>query len=126
MRTLPLIVFLALLIPGTAAAATAPGAPGQRALWTPADRDGLGTAHNTTRHAITLTDKRSLTYRQVTSTPRYRIVKTYVTDPARNALLIDVRFRSRTGRKLALYALADPALSNNGNDDSGRHGGSDD
>jgi glucoamylase len=70
-------------------------------------------------HTITLTDKRSLTYRQVTSTSRYRIVKTYVTDPARNALLIDVRFTSRTGKQLALYALADPALSNNGNDDSG-------
>src|SRR3954451_11474386 len=165
MRILSLIVFLALLIPGTAAAATAPGAPGRRALWTPADKDGFGTAHNTTSkvwhtlddgeltevyyprldtpafrdlqfavsdgrtfaqretdaasHTIALTDKRSLTYRQVTSTPRYRIAKTYVADPSRNALLIDVRFTSRTGKKLALYALADPALSNTGNDDSG-------
>ena len=71
-------------------------------------------------HTITLTDKRSLTYRQVTvARPRFRIVKTYVTDPARNALLVDVRFTSLTGKKLALYALADPALSNDGNDDSG-------
>jgi glucoamylase len=42
-----------------------------------------------------------------------------VTDPARNALLIDVRFTSRTGKRLALYAIGDPALSNTGNDDSG-------
>jgi glucoamylase len=165
MRLLPLALLVALLLPGTAAAATAPGAPGEAAHWAPADKDGFGTAHNTTskvwhtlqggeltdvyyprldtpafrdlqfavsdgrtfaqretdaaNHTITLTDKRSLTYRQVTSTPRYRIVKTYVTDPARNALLIDVRFTSRTGKKLALYALADPALSNTGNDDSG-------
>ena len=165
MRLLPLALLVALLLPGTAAAATAPGAPGEAAHWAPADKDGFGTAHNTTSkvwhtlqggeltdvyyprldtpafrdlqfavsdgrtfaeretdaasHTITLTDKRSLTYRQVTSTPRYRIVKTYVTDPARNALLIDVRFTSRTGKKLALYALADPALSNTGNDDSG-------
>jgi glucoamylase len=165
MRPLLLALLAALLLPASAAAATAPGAPGQRALWTPADKDGFGTAHttaskvwhtlddgeltevyyprldtpafrdlqfavsdgrtfaeretDTARHTITLTDRRSLTYRQVTSTPRYRIVKTYVSDPARDALLIDVRFTSRTGRKLALYALADPALSNNGNDDSG-------
>jgi glucoamylase len=70
-------------------------------------------------HTITLADKRSLTYRQVTTTSRYRIAKTYVADPARNALLVDVDFTSRTGKPLALYALADPALSNNGNDDSG-------
>ncbi len=30
-----------------------------------------------------------------------------------------MRFTSRTGKKLALYALADPALSNTGDDDSG-------
>jgi glucoamylase len=74
-------------------------------------------------HTISLADPRSLTYRQVTSTPRYRIAKTYVTDPARNSLMIDVRFTSRTGKKLALYALGDPALSNNGNDDSGSTAG---
>ena len=74
-------------------------------------------------HAISLADKRSLTYRQVNTTPRYKIVKTYVTDPSRNALVVDVKFTSRTGKKLALYALADPALSNGGDDDSSRSAG---
>ena len=73
----------------------------------------------TPSHRIELTDRRSLSYRQVNSTRRWRITKTYATDPARNALVIDVRFRSLTGRKLALYTLFDPALSNQGDDDSG-------
>ena len=85
---------------------------------------------------VELADKRSLTYRQVNTAKsgRYRIVKTYVTDPARNALLVDVRFQSLTGRPYQVYAYVDPALSNDGNDDSGttshgalldpgRHGG---
>ena len=159
-----------LACPASAAAATAPGAPGEKALWTEADKDGYGTAQSTkskvwhtlddgeltevyypdldtpalrdlqfvvsdgksfaereresASHAISLADKRSLTYRQVNTTPRYKIVKTYVTDPARNALLVDVKFTSRTGKKLALYALADPALSNGGDDDTGRSTGS--
>src|SRR3954447_5009399 len=76
-----------------------------------------------TRHRTVLTDSRSLTYRQVNRTARCRITKTYVTDPARNALIIDVRFRSLTGKKLALYTLYDPALSNNGDDDTGTTAG---
>ncbi len=170
MRFPTLIVFIALLVPATASAATAPGAPGGKALWTEADKDGYGTATGTrskvwhtlddgeltevyypdldtpafrdlqfvvsdgrtfaererehAEHAISLADKRSLTYRQVNTTSRYKLVKTYVTDPARNALLVDVKFTSRTGKKLDLYALADPALSNNGDDDSGASAGS--
>jgi glucoamylase len=76
-----------------------------------------------TDHRIELTDPRSLTYRQVNSTDRYRITKTYVTDPARNALVIDVRFESLTGKKVDLYTLFDPALSNGGDDDSGSTAG---
>src|SRR3954467_3226254 len=82
-----------------------------------------GRERESTRHRTVLTDPRSLTYRQVNRTARYRITKTYVTDPARNALTIDVRFRSLTGKKLALYALYDPALSNNGDDDTGTTAG---
>ena len=170
MRGAPLYVALCLLLfPGAAAAATAPGAPGQRALWTEADKDGFGTAQDArskvwhtlddgeltevyypdidtpafrdlqfvvsdgksfaererehASHAIALADQRSLTYRQVNTTSRYRIEKTYVTDPARDALLVDVRFESRTGKPLDLYALADPALSNDGGDDSGATAG---
>ena len=42
-----------------------------------------------------------------------------MTDPARAAVLVDVRFESLTGRPYKLYALLDPALSNSGDDDVG-------
>jgi glucoamylase len=71
------------------------------------------------RHTTELADDRSLTYRQVSSTSRWRLTKTYVTDPARSAVLVDVRFQSLTGRPYKLYVLADPALSNTGDDDTG-------
>src|SRR6185312_7391813 len=71
------------------------------------------------QHETRLADPRSLTYTQVSSTARWRITKTYVTDPARSAVLVDVRFRSLTGQPYKLYVLADPALSNSGDDDRG-------
>ena len=53
------------------------------------------------QHDPSWSTPRSLTYRQVNEEPRrYRITKTYVTDPARNVLLVDVRFESLTGKKL--------------------------
>jgi glucoamylase len=72
-------------------------------------------------HEVRLVDRRSLTYRQVNTahSGRWRITKTYVADPARSAVLVDVRFESLTGRPYRLYALYDPALSNGGDDDSG-------
>jgi glucoamylase len=77
-----------------------------------------------THRSIELLDSRSLTYRQVNVQPgRFRVTKTYVTDPARHVLLVNVRFRSLTGRRLALYALYDPSLGNDGMDDSGRTSG---
>jgi glucoamylase len=72
------------------------------------------------KHVTRLADPRSLTYRQVSSTRRWRLTKTYVTDPARAAVLVDVRFESLTGRPYKLYVLGDPALSNGGDDDHGR------
>jgi glucoamylase len=71
-------------------------------------------AHHTTR----LADARSLTYRQTSTTPRWRLTKTYVTDPARSAVLVKVSFESLTGKAYRLYVLGDPALSNTGDDDS--------
>jgi len=74
-----------------------------------------------THHALSLTDARSLSYRQVNTDPngRYRITKTYTTDPSRDALLMRVHFESLTNEPLRLYALYDPSLSGNGDDDSG-------
>jgi glucoamylase len=70
---------------------------------------------------VSLADPRSLTYRQVNTarSGRYRITKTYVTDPARDAVLVDVRFESLTGRAYDVYVLHDPALNMTGDDDTG-------
>src|SRR3954470_1650359 len=78
-----------------------------------------------TRHSLTLTDPRSLSYRQVNTDPdgRYRITKTYTTDPSRAVLLMRVHFESLTKEPLRLYALYDPSLSGNGDDDSGSTSG---
>jgi glucoamylase len=149
------------------AAGPAPGAPGERAVWTQADKDGFATARglagrawltlddgrmtevyypdlgtpavrdlqlavsdgstftereeDATRQRVRLLRSDSLSYRQV-NTDRdglYRIVKTYTLDPARSTVLVRVRFESLTRRALRLYVLYDPALSNDGDDDSG-------
>jgi glucoamylase len=76
-------------------------------------------------HTLTLTDPRSLSYQQINTDPnrRYRITKTYTTDPARSVLLMRVRFESLTNQPLRLYVLYDPSLSGNGDDDSGSTAG---
>jgi glucoamylase len=91
--------------------------------------DGRGPAERestATRSRVELADPRSLTYRQVNTDRqgRYRITKTYVTDPARDALLVDVRVESLDGRARQVHVLHDPALSNDGDDDRARVAGS--
>ena len=174
MRRAIVIAVLTLCAAAPAArAAVAPGAPGQPTHWTPANKDGFGTAttrasrvwhtlsdgeltevyfpnlgtpavrdlqlvvsdgrtfadveRDATTHSVRLLDRRSLLYRQIDTARngRYRIVKTYATDPARNTLLIRVRVVSLTGRRLQVYVVEDPALSNNGDDDSGSTAGRD-
>ncbi|HEV7980760.1 glycoside hydrolase family 15 protein [Amycolatopsis sp.] len=51
---------------------------------------------------------------------RWRIHKTYVTDPARDSVLVSADFTSLTGKPYQLYAALDPDLANNGADDSSR------
>ncbi len=77
-----------------------------------------------TTSQVSLADPESLTYRQVDTarSGRYRISKTYVTDPARSTVLVDVTVESLTGAPYQVYAYVDPALSNNGMDDSGSCG----
>jgi glucoamylase len=119
----------------------APGASGEKAVWTEADKDGFGTSTTTgskvwytlddgeltevyypdlgtpsvrdlqfivsdgktfaeletdaTTHEVQLVDEQALVYRQInTKTGKYRITKTYVTDPARSTVLVDVTFES--------------------------------
>jgi glucoamylase len=145
----------------------APGAPGDPAVWTEADKDGFGTSETLTsrvwhtlddgrltevyfpdlgtpsvrdlqfivsdgetfsvlerdgtNHRTELIDERSLTYRQTNTDKagRFRLTKTYVTDPTRDALLIDVEFASLTDEPYQVYVLYDPSLTNDGMDDSG-------
>ena len=65
----------------------------------------------------------SLAFRQVTETARWKLTKTWITDPARPTVLAQVRFESKTGTPLSLYVLADPAPGDDGNDDTGTFAG---
>src|SRR3954467_12625818 len=60
----------------------------------------------------------SLAYRQVTQTSRWRLTKTWITDPARATVLAKVHFEALKARP-RLYVLADPAPGDDGNDDQG-------
>jgi glucoamylase len=73
---------------------------------------------------VTAPDPRSLTFRQVSTarSGRWRVTKTFVTDPARNTLLVDVDVRSLTGRPVTVDVAFDPALHNGGSDDRGSTG----
>lgn len=74
-----------------------------------------------TSHQVSLADPQSLTYRQVNTAKngRYRITKTYVTDPDRATLLVNTRFEVLAGGPLQLYALYNPSLGNSGMGDTG-------
>jgi glucoamylase len=71
---------------------------------------------------VELVDPRALVYRQVNTAQsgRYRITKTYTTDPDRSAVLVDVRFESLDGQPYQVYVLHDVGLGLNANDDRGR------
>jgi glucoamylase len=78
-----------------------------------------------TDHQVELRRARSPIYRQINTAKSgaYRITKTYVTDPARSAVLVDIRFESLTGEPYDVYVLHDAALGLNANDDTGRSAG---
>lgn len=78
-----------------------------------------------TDHEVQLLRARSPVYRQVNTAKsgKYRITKTYVTDPDRSAVLVDVRFESLTGDPYDVYVLHDAGLGLNANDDTGRSAG---
>jgi glucoamylase len=70
---------------------------------------------------VELASPTALTYRQVNTDKqgRYRITKTYVTDPARATLLVSIRFQALDRGDYKVYALYDPSLANSGRHDSG-------
>ncbi len=73
-----------------------------------------------TDHEVRLADPRSLTYQQVNTAKsgRYRITKTYVTDPQRDTVLMRVSFEPLAAGDYRLFALYDPALGNSSRHDS--------
>ena len=68
---------------------------------------------------VRILSDRALVFRQVcrAKDDQWKIIKTYVTDPGRNTLLIDVQFETNN-RALALYVYFDPSLNNGGMHDS--------
>src|SRR2546430_7958966 len=85
------------------------------------DRESTDTVHQ-----VRLLDPQSLVYQQIdrAKSGKYLISKTYVTDPARSTVLVDIDFRSLTGDAYQVYVLHDPALTMTGDDDTGStHGG---
>jgi glucoamylase len=85
-----------------------------------ASRDGrsVETEERDTSHRIEVLDPQSLTFRQTNTagSGAYTITKTYVADPERSTVLIDVEFASRGGA--GLYVYFDPSLNNSGMHDS--------
>jgi glucoamylase len=70
-------------------------------------------------HSVKRISENALIFEQTSREPdgNFRLTKTYITDPQRDSLLIDVEFSGRAGD--ALYVLYDPALKNTGYGDSG-------
>ena len=73
---------------------------------------------NDTFHRLQLPNSGSLTFRQINTAKNghYTITKTYVTDPRRNTILIDVNFVPTSN--VSLYVYYDPSLNNSGWHDS--------
>lgn len=71
-----------------------------------------------TIHRLEVLDPRALTFRQtnIARSGYYTIMKTYVTDPERNTVLIDIEVTSQTANKV--YVYYDPSLNNSGMHDS--------
>jgi glucoamylase len=88
-----------------------------------ADGKRVETEEEDTTHRAEVVDPQSLTFRQINTAKSgaYTITKTYVTDPARPTVLIDVEFEAHGGERL--YVYYDPSLNNSGMHDSAWSGG---
>jgi glucoamylase len=75
-----------------------------------------------TRHEISMPDEKALEYTVINTdkrtAPKYRITSTYITDPARNTLLIRTRFQSLDGNTYRLYLLENPSMAGGGTNDN--------
>ena len=78
----------------------------------------VATEMDDTTHRVEILDPHALTFRQINTARNrnYTITKTYVTDPLRSTILIDIQFDSRTAENV--YVYYDPSLNNSGMHDS--------
>jgi glucoamylase len=76
------------------------------------------TESDDTTHHVEVLDTRALSFRQVNTAKsrNYTITKTYVTDPLRSTILIQIEFASRTANNV--YVYYDPSLNNSGMHDA--------
>ncbi len=76
------------------------------------------TEEEDTTHRTEVLDPRALTFRQTNTAKsgHYTITKTYVSDPRRSTILIDIQFASRI--PTSVYVYYDPSLNNSGLHDS--------
>ncbi len=89
------------------------------ASWTQLETDA------TVTRTVTLADRSSLTYQQTSADQqgRWRLTKTYITDPARPTVLVDVNFERLKPGAMQLFALYDPSLAGDSGNDSGTSSG---
>jgi glucoamylase len=100
------------------------GTPAIRSLEFAVSRPGaLVSVDRETTHGTGAVERLDgLNYRQTVTDRggRWRLTKTYTTDPGRDVVLVDVRFESLTGEPYGLHLLLDPDLDNDGRDDRAR------
>ena len=86
------------------------------------DGQRIETETENTEHRVEVLDPAALIFRQINQarSGAYTITKTYVTDPERSSILIDVNFRwsAAGGCRCKLYVYYDPSLNNSGMHDS--------
>jgi glucoamylase len=74
-----------------------------------------------TTHQVEIPDPAVLSFRQVNTSKsgHYRITKTYITDPDRDTLLIQVKFQRLKSGSMQVYVVYDPSINNSGMHDTG-------
>ncbi len=74
-----------------------------------------------TTHQVEVPDPGVLSFRQVNTSKsgHYRITKTYITDPDRDTLLIQVKFQRLKSGSMQVYVFYDPSINNSGMHDTG-------
>src|SRR2546423_10737667 len=84
-----------------------------------ATKDAIENEVDETSHRMELPNPNTLTFRQINTAKsgQYTIRKTYITDPRRNTVLIDVDFKTKTDAEL--WVQYDPSLNNSGLHDIG-------